>query len=502
MTLPEALLANGAYPQEVRSVTLIETHMSWVFLTGEYAYKVKKPVTFDFVDFHTLAERERFCRRELELNRRFAPDLYVDVVPVVRAADGREVIDPGRAGPVVDWAVKMIQFPVDQTADVLLNERRLTAADLHRFGAKLARQHARLPVASGAPIGEAALENFTTIARVDLPAGLGEVLASLEANTVADLARHAARLADRANSGHVRACHGDLHLANLVMRDDGITAFDCLEFSDALSVIDVWADVAFLYMDLCTRGHDDLAHAFVDGYLGESGDFDGALLLALFARYRAMVRAKVRALRYTQAATAALRDEISTYVSWAAAHSTRPCGSIIVTHGLSGSGKSFWSEQLVVALGCVRIRSDVLRKVTLGLGVRERSSSPIAGGIYASSTSRPIYDRMAALAVDLAREGERVIIDAACLHRWQRDVLTQAAARAGVAVRLVSFVAPTETLKERIRHRRARGNDPSESDEDVLEWQMANADPVVDAEAAFIFDTERGELGELVAAVR
>ena len=502
MTLPDDLLAPAAYPHDVSSVALVETHMSWVFLTGAYAYKVKKPVTFDFVDFSRLSDREHFCRRELKLNRAFAPELYVDVVPLIEAADGRCVVGASGNGSAVDWAVKMRQFPGDRICDVLLDVGKLTAPALRRFGVKLADQHAALPTVTGEPIAVAALDNFATLDHVGLPASFEPALRELRGFTERELTIHGDRLERRAADQKVRHCHGDLHLANLVMLDDGIVAFDCLEFSDALSAIDLWADVAFLYMDLCTRGYSNLAYAFIDGYLDASGDYDGALLLRLFATYRALVRAKVRALRFEQSGDESVVDEIAAYVDWAAAHVRRPAGSIIVTRGLTGSGKSYWSQKLVDALGLVRIRSDVLRKRSAGLASDAQTNSPLGGGLYSGGRSEATYRRMAELAITLANAGENVIVDAACLKRRDREILRGAAAEAGVRSKLLELTAPTGILKERIRSRAKKGGDPSEADEQVLEWQLENAEGVSADEKAVVFDTEGGRLEELIERLR
>ncbi len=498
MTLPDALLTPSAYPHDVSSVTLVETHMSWVFLTGSYAYKVKKPVTFDFVDFSRLADREHFCRRELKLNRAFAPELYVDVVPLIETADGGWAIGESCSGSAVDWAVQMRQFPGDRICDVMLDEGKLTAAALRRFGVKLAAQHAELPTVAGEPIAVAALDNFTTLDHVGLPASFDRALSELRRFTERELATHGDRLERRAADQKVRHCHGDLHLANLVTLDDGIVAFDCLEFSDALSAIDVWADVAFLYMDLCTRGNSNLAYGFIDGYLDGSGDYDGALLLRLFATYRALVRAKVRALRFEQTREESLLSEIAAYVDWAAAHVQRPAGSIIVTRGLTGSGKSYWSQKLVDALGLVRIRSDVLRKRSAGLASDAKTNSPLGGGLYAKGSSEATYRRLAELAIALAGAGESVIVDAACLKLRDRATLRDAAAEAGIPLKLLELTAPIEVLRERIRSRAQKGGDASEADEQVLEWQLEQAEGVSGDEATVVFDTEGGRLEELI----
>lgn len=500
ITIAAALCEPRAYTFAVDAVTVVETHMSWVFLAGDYAFKVKKPIHFDFVDFSTLSDREHFCRRELLLNRRFAPDLYLDVVPVVDAPGGLMV--GAVAGDVVDWAVQMRRFPTHQQCDVMLADGRLSTADLFQFGVSLAGVHEGLPTTDGVPIGSAIADNFATLMRVDMHPDLKASVELVREQSERALATGDKALRARAESGCVRQCHGDLHLANLVKLDDRIVAFDCLEFDEALSAIDMWADVAFLYMDLAVRGRTDLAYAFVDGYLDTGGDYGGACQLPLFAGYRAMVRAKVHMLRYLQTQEAASMAEVERYVRWAAALGEREYGSILLTHGLSGSGKSFWSGQIVSALGCVRLRSDILRKKRAGLSSRARSDSELSDGIYSAEQSEATYEELAHLAVVLAQAGESVIIDAASLQEAQRRIVFEQTSNSGIDCRLVSFTAPPEVLRERILDRARIGDDPSEADVEVLDWQLAHADALRADENAVVFNTESGDLEALLVLLR
>lgn len=499
--LPEALLRSDAYAHPVSEIRLVETHMSWVFLTGEFAYKVKKPVRFDFADFSDLAERERFCHRELDLNRRFAPELYVGVTAIRSTPDGVRVQDTDvSSGPVIDWAVQMHQFPSSEQCDYAVATGRLSKEQLTEFGRELARKHASGARCESQSVNHAVLDNFSTLARIDLPEADADKIEQLREQTSSALARHSDLLARR--QAFARRCHGDLHLGNLVLIRGRIVPFDCLEFSDLLSQTDVWADVAFLYMDLCSRDQAHLAYAFVDGYLDESGDYEGAILLDLYANYRAMVRAKVNALRYQQTRDQDSLQQMARYVSWAHDTAGRQAGSILLANGLSGSGKSHWSRQLATDLGAVRIRSDVLRKSMAGLAGNARSNSGVAADLYAPARSAETYGCMARLAVSIAQTGEDVIVDAASLRRDQREIIYRAARAARIDYSLLVFVAQERTLRRRIRERGAQGSDASEADGAVLTWQLDHHDEPEAQERPLTFDTEAGTLEELIELVQ
>ncbi len=496
-TLPDALLDAHAYAHDVDTVRVVETHMSWVFLTGDYAYKVKKPVRFDFVDFSALADRRRFCEAELVLNRRFAPDLYLSVEPISLHND-RLVLggtsETGGTGETVDWAVRMRQFDTDMAADRLIAEGRLTLAELQDFAARLAQQHGQLPrIDQGAKPAVAMLANFATLAQTQGARRFTTALAELEAWTQGALRRLDPMINTRAQNA-VRDCHGDLHLGNIVRTEAGLEAFDCLEFNLSLRQIDICSDIAFLFMDLAVRGRTDLAYGFIDAYMDASGDYEALTLLNLYAVYRAVVRAKVAALRLDQTGDAAAYKQLSTQITWARARTARPAGRLIITCGLSGSGKSYWARQLVPELGALRLRSDVLRKHLAGLAPQARSGSGIDDGIYAREMGECTYDALARLASSLLADGETVIVDATNLQRAQRqrfyDVATDADARCTV----LYFTAPESVLQERIAQRTADASDASEADSAVLAGQMQALEPPAADEPVVILDTEALDL--------
>jgi hypothetical protein len=495
------LMQADAYPHPVVAVQLVETHLSWVFLTGRDAYKVKKPVHFDFVDFSTLDRRKYFCDEEFRCNQTFAPELYVGVVPIVETPEGK--IRVGGTGQVLDWAVHMRQFSQADQADRLLERDELGREELRVFGSELQRAHDRLPpMLDGVDQTAALKSNFDTLRGLASATPYRPILDRLEVETLADIDAAHKLMIRRHAAGFVRECHGDLHLANLVRTKNGIRAFDCLEFDIRLRHIDIWCDASFLFMDCAVRARNDLAYAFVDGYLDASGDYEGATLLPLYARYRSMVRAKVAALRLDQSPEdVTARKKLETHVNWAEQYDNRPPGKLFLTCGLSGTGKSYWATRLVPELKAVRLRSDVLRKRQHGLNPNAGTGSGIGKGLYTHAQSERVYQELAELSTALLTAGENVIIDAANLRLSQRQTLYRAARAAGSDSRLLYLTAQEDVLKQRLETRRRESDDPSEADAAVLAWQQANAELPTENEPLLAIDTQDLTTDDLVSRI-
>ncbi len=513
MSIPEAwrsLLDPAAYPHPCGSIEVVETHISWVLLTGEFAYKLKKPVQFPFVDFSTLERREHFCREELRCNRQFAPSLYLDVVKVVRAGEGS--MRMGGIGEPVEWAVKMRQFPAAAQLDRMLERGALEVALLESFGASLADRHRALPSrrfsdeALESRVLAPVRENFADIGNVPWTSPHRDLLARVRAGSEAQAARQAATLTERLRGGWIRECHGDLHLSNLVLLDSGVAAFDCLEFNPTLRWIDPQSDVAFLLMDCLVRGRGDLGYGFLDGYLDRSGDYGGVRLLPFYAVYRSMVRAKVAALRRAQAGgepAPALEQRFLAHTRWADAWLARPAGRLVLTCGLSGSGKSYLARRLVPRLPALRLRSDVARKALAGLTPDQSAAAPVGQGLYAGSHSDAVYDWLARVSEDLLRSGETVIVDATFLDAGRRDRFLALARSLGSPAVVLHCDAPVAILRERLRARARQADDPSDADLAVLEHQRRGFVPP--REQTLRVDTGRpvddAMLEDLVAAL-
>lgn len=469
-TLLTALRAPDAYPHPCVAIRLVETHISWVFLTGEYAYKLKKPLDLGFLDFTTLARREFYCREELRCNRRFAPDLYLDCVPVTRAADGR--LRLGGSGETVEWAVKMREFDGDEQADHVLERGELEAPLLRRFATQLTRIYAvaPAPAATVAQFGAAhvaapVMDNFRELEQLRDDPDERAALARIRTWTDQRHAQLRAEFDARARAGTVRECHGDLHLANLVRRGDEIIAFDCIEFSEDLRTIDPVCDIAFLFMDCAVRGRDDLAYAFLDAYLDASADYDGAALLRYYALYRSLVRAKIAALRLQQNADPDTATHFAAHLDWAGRVSGKRRATLVLMCGVSGSGKSWLAERLAPALPAVRLRSDVARK-------KMAPPDPDANTRYTPSQRHAVYLRLAEYARSILAGGDSVILDATFADRATRTHFMEFARAAGVACVVVHCTAARATLEARITRRERDGRDPSEATVAVLHRQL------------------------------
>ena len=369
-----------------------------MLLTGAFVYKIKKPVDFGFLDFSTLTLRRRYCEEEVRLNRRFADSLYLDVVPIT-LTDGTARF--GGEGEPIEYAVRMRQFPGDMQLDRLLAAGNLRPEELAEFGSALAAVHDDLPrVAADVKFGsaEAVLdpiaENYLQVRQSVFSSLRSDHIDELEAWSNARHAELVPTIEQRRRDGFVRECHGDLHLSNLVRLDDGIHAFDCIEFSEALRWIDVISDAAFLMMDCAVRGRGDLAYAFLDRYLEQSGDYRAGALLGFYLVYRSMVRAKVAALQAQRADDAELLQRFHAHIDFARERALVRRPGLVLMCGVSGSGKSWIAERLVQCLEGVRIRSDVERKRMANIAPQARSDSGVDSGLYAADRSDALYEHL------------------------------------------------------------------------------------------------------------
>ncbi|MBT9540458.1 MAG: AAA family ATPase [Thiobacillus sp.] len=494
-TMLEALGDPACYDHPVDQVQRIETHISHVLLTGEFAYKIKKPLNLGFLDFSSLDQRLHACREEIRLNRRLAPAIYLDVVPITGSPAAPHINGSGEA---FEYAVKMRQFPPDATLDRLDAQGGMTARQVEAIAETVARFHLQdcaragtdSPWGSPDAVWQPVAQNFLQIApRLEDPDDR-RLLDGLQRWSEAEHARLTPLMAARKRDGFIRECHGDLHLGNLAWVDDQLLVFDCLEFNPELRWIDVVSEVAFCYMDLLQRGHPDWAWLFLNLWLEKTGDHSGLALLRYYAVYRALVRAKVAVLRAEQTCgadhDAALND--AHVLLQLATTLTRPLPlRLDITHGLSGSGKTTSTQKLMQIPGAIRLRSDVERKRLAGLDALARSSSGIGDRLYAADATRRTYEYLARLSGDLLDAGWPVIVDATFIARWQRDLLREQAQSRGVAFHILDFQVAVAILRERILKRTQLGNDASDADLAVLQHQLDTEEPLaIDEQAAIV----------------
>lgn len=488
--LVEALCRPACYPHAVGEISLIETHISFVILTGHYAYKIKKCLDLGFLDFSTLEKRRFFCGEELRLNRRLAPALYLDVAEI-RGTPQRPSL--AGAGEAIEYAVKMLQFPQDRLLDAMLARAALQAQHVDALADAIADFHSRAAVDRSDPgygNPEAVLapvaQNFMQI-RAHLRDGANRAaLDAVERRDREEWLRLRSSFAARQGGGFVRECHGDLHLGNIALLDEGLAIFDCIEFNPALRWIDVMSELAFLAMDLQHRGRADYAQRLLNRYLEITGDYGGLDVLPFYMAYRAMVRAKVAAIRAAQEALAPDERERALglhaeYLAHAAQVHVPHRTGLILTRGVSGSGKTFLAGRLLEHIGAVRLRSDVERKRLQGLPPLARSGSSVGEGLYAAERTQATYARLAQLARSVIEAGFPAIVDATFLKRARRDEFRRLAGTLGVPFVIVNCHAARPVLLARIAQRARSSSDASEATPAVLEHQL-QADEPLDAD--------------------
>ena len=508
--LVRAIRDHAEFEHHIDKFDIIETHISCILLTGPYAYKFKKPVNPGFLDYSTLEKRRFYCNEEVRLNRRFAPELYLDVVPVT-GSEQYPVI--GGDGPALEYAVKMVQFPTDAGLDQVLKSGYFTKSHVDELAAGIAAFHSSIPGAGpdlpfGLPevVKQAVFENFSQInPHLADDADYRSKLAEVEQWTKEQYGLLKDALGERKRNGFIRECHGDMHLANIILYEGRLVIFDCIEFSEKLRWIDVISEVAFLVMDLESRGQAGFAHRFVNKYLEHTGDYGGLSLLRFYCVYRALVRAKVACLSLLNTASAdtGRREMIGKYRHYidCALHYTRQhagCGYLIITHGLSGSGKSTVARSICEYLSAISIRSDVERKRLSGVAPTTRTEAGIQAGIYSDLKTQQTYATLCELAEKVMRAGYPVIVDATFLALKNRLIMRELARRLEAPFIILNVQAGKKTLHRRILGREEAHSDVSEAGIPVLDYQMQSMQPpdVSEQQHQILINTD-GELNYL-----
>lgn len=490
-----ARLRDAALARGEADVQLLHTHISWLLLAGDMAYKIKKPLTLDFLDFGTLAQRHAACLQELRLNRRTAPGLYLDVQPITGSWHAPVIGGPmGDAGPPLEWAVRMRRFPATALMAGMAARGELAAPHIDALARAIAAFQAQAAVADeaspwGQPADLARLadDNFAPLSGLQGPPDLPKQLQNLRQWTHTQGQRLMPLMAARRAQGQVREGHGDLHLGNLLWLHGAPVLFDAIEFNPALRWLDTACDIAFLFMDLHAHGLAPLAWRLLNAWLERTGDFGAVPRLPWDAVYRALVRAKVAALQARQGSDAdarqTARQQALRYVQLATRLAAPPRPWLALTHGVSGAGKSSQSQGLIEQQGLVRVRADVERKRLFGLPPEARSAH-VPGGIYGEDASDRAFARLLDLARLCLQAGQPVLVDATFIHPARRAPFIALARALGVPWCILSFSAPEAVLRERVRQRQARGDDASEAGEAVLDSQLARAGPLAPDEQA------------------
>lgn len=506
-----AALQNPAlYPHPVEGFQVIETHISWVLLTGPYAYKFKKPVNFGFLDFTSLQTRQHFCGEELRLNQRLTQDLYLDVLPITGSAEAPQL---GGDGPAIEYALKMRQFPQSELLSTLQANGELTTAHIDEMAAQIAQFHLatpKVPAENDAGTAQSVmapvLQNFEQIRPfLNDKADLLQ-LEALQAWAESSFERLKPLFTQRKAEGFIRECHGDIHLGNATVIDGKVVIFDCIEFNEPFRFTDVYADTAFLAMDLEDRGLKSLARRFVSQYLELTGDYQGLELLNFYKAYRALVRAKVALFSMPAEADPVQRAttlrQYRNYANLAESYSTIPSPFLAITHGVSAVGKSHVAMRLVEALGAIRLRSDVERKRLFG---QQQVPNDPQAGIYSSDASSATYTRLHEIAAAILRAGFPVVIDATYLKHDQRDAAEKVAEATGTPFLILDCNAPQAVIESRLAQRQADQQDPSDANLAVIAAQQSSREALTPAEilcSKRVQTNESGTLDIVVAQIR
>jgi len=461
-----------------QNTELIQTHISTIILSGDLVYKLKKPVDFGFLDYSTLEKRHQFCLEEVRINEMYAPKLYLGVVSITGSIEDPHIDGEGR---VLDYAVKMHRFDQRDQLDNIVDDVGIEIGVMDKVAALVARSHESAePVDSASDYGEPErvlspmVENFDLLQSISHEHKLELELASIITWTNEEFERLNSRLQSRKEKGFIRECHGDMHLHNMALHKGELILFDAIEFNPYLNHIDVISDLSFLLMDLEYRGLIRHSHRLLNLYLELTGDYEAVALLDFYKTYRAMVRAKVSALRLAQESGErnVLIDELKRYIDLAESYTKRKESFMAITHGYSGSGKSSFALMMVEEHGVVRIRSDVERMRMFKSERKDVSEE----GIYTPDATIATYERLLELAVSVYKGGYPVIVDAAFLKEWQRRLFVDYASNSGISFHLFTMACDSKLMQSRVVQRLQKGMDVSEADVQVLQMQMESAE--------------------------
>lgn len=496
-TTLKSLMKPDAYPEEVTSVELIQTHVSYIFLTDQHAYKIKKPVDFRFLNFSTIDRRRFYCNEEVRLNRRLCPDIYEGVVELRETSDGAAFHG---TGAILDYAVKMKRLPAERMLDKLVVAGTVTPATLREVSRVIAAFHlTALTSPSIADYGRLERimynwqENFeqtVIFENTTLPAHDREFIRSWVETFAAE---HEAIFQQRVDGGFIRECDGDIHLENICLDDGAIHIFDCIEFNERFRCCDTAADIAFLLMDLDYHGRHDLAVDVIDEYVARTGDHALVALIDFYKVYRAFVRGKVESFRLNDSGIdpeeqALARQRAARYFRLARGYieRRRVMPSLFITCGLMGSGKSTLTAQLAFELGIASFNSDEVRKQLAGLSPCTPVRDAFGGGLYDRQSTEATYAELRRLAESQLQNGSSVIIDASFMHKNQRTPFILLAKRLSVPLVILHVVCSETELKRRLHERETEATSVSDGRVELLALQAAGFEAPDETEGTLI----------------
>ncbi len=492
------------YPHPVTEpIQLLQTHVSYVLLTGDYAYKVKKPVNFGFLDYSTLEKRHHFCQEELRLNNRTAASLYLDVVTIQQ--DGEAFHLNGKGEPA-EYAVKMVQFPQDTLLSALYGRKELTEELIRELAETVANFHLRAETndhirsyGEVSQIRAAFDENYEQTSGYIGGPQTQKQFDDTKAYTDNFFATREKLFQKRITENWIRACHGDLHLNNMAYWQNQLYLFDCIEFNEPFRYVDVMYDVGFVVMDLIAKDCPQLANVFLNHYVEQTGDWEGLQLLPLYISRQAYVRAKVTSFLLNDPSVDAATkqdasDRAAQYyrLAWSAVQSQ--AGKLYMMVGLSGSGKTTTARQLAGHTQAIHIRSDAVRKHLAGVPLNQKGSDDL----YTPEISQKTYARLLDLGMKLAQEGFTVILDAKYDRQIFRQQVMEKANIAHIPITMVHCTAPQDVLEARLI---SRSGDIADANVAVLRQQHLEPLTASEQEVAFTIDTTADVAPQIAAIV-
>jgi len=492
-TLPpliQQMLEPDFYPHPVQEpIELLQTHISFILLTGEYAYKIKKIVDFGFLDYSTLEKRRYFCEQELRMNQQQAPDLYLEVLPIIEIGDRFQLAEKEESG--IEYVLKMRQFPEENLFINLFTQDKLTTKEMEELGKVVAQFHQNCPTnheilkwGELAQIRHSIDGNYQKTQKYIGCCQTQEQYEQTKQYTDSFFETYQAVFQSRIDHHWIRECHGDLHLKNICLYQNKILLFDRIEFNEEFRFVDVMYDVAFVVMDLEGRGRADLGNRFLNTYIEQMGDWEGLQLLPFYLTRQAYVRAKVNSLILDDPAVSEEQKEIAKqeaiqYYKLAWQYTRRSSGGIVMMSGLSGSGKSTTARKLSKRLNAIHIRSDAVRKHLAHVPLYE----PGGEEIYTLEMTEKTYQRLLELGLLLAKQGFWVILDAKYDQQEQRGAVIETCNSYQLPLQIIECTAPMDILQERLQHRQG---DIADATADLLTSQRAKAQPFTDDEKNYL----------------
>lgn len=467
--LIEKLQQANLFDHEVENFNLKETHLSWVILTGKYAYKIKKPVDFGFVNFTTLEKRKHYCALELELNNRLTDSVYIDVLPIFGTEESPSF--DSNNGSAIEYAIKMHQFEQENIFDVLQENKKVTIDHIKSLASQIATFHSNAKVivqdselGGYNSVSDSTIGNFNAFDTFDIAEEERSQLNEIYNWTRAQIESNKELFEQRKSSGFVRHCHGDIHLGNIALVNNEPVIFDCIDFNEGFYWIDTINEIAFLAMDLMLREEKELAINFLNAYFEKTNDYEGISLLKFYLIYRALVRAKVA--MYTDPVS--LYPTFKKYVTLASDILASHNSDIFITFGVSGCGKSTYAQEYSVNNNAIIVRSDI-----------ERNFLCDGKMSYEQNITDKVYKNLIDKAEVITKSGFNVILDATYLKKSQRSDVQSFAKANNCNLIILKITSDLDTIKSRIK---SRTNDISEATVDVVTSQINSIEPLDEEE--------------------